>query len=306
MKQVRRRGPLRTRKWPQFANRLLRFDNKYNVHTANRPPIAPTLLTSSNGSVLTRCRSVHPSKRQQITKHARQCRGTRHMPTHIDDLDVFEWLVTMISFYPLYVLAHVPAFRDSPEHCVLVVQPWRGHCRDEKLRSICPRPRICHRQRVSALKVARVRTRVQGNPKAGSDSVRSIMPQVSMEFIFELATPYRLATGPVAKRVASLQHKALDYAVENHAIVVPVLGMRGEVFYCLRALLWVEATVNIPHRGAQDAAFHGLRGGGVGLHHHGSARACEISQPSGTQRTDHWVTAHSSSTLTGHPVSVAR
>lgn len=47
--------------------------------------------------------------------------------------------------YPLY-LYNIHAFDHTSEHGVLVIQPRRGHCCNEKLRAVRVRTSVCHRE----------------------------------------------------------------------------------------------------------------------------------------------------------------
>jgi hypothetical protein len=50
-------------------------------------------------------------------------------------------------------------------------------------------------------------------------------------------------------RVSGLYHKALDDAMEDDAVVVPVARVRHEVLHRLRALLREELEVDVPYGG---------------------------------------------------------
>ena len=124
---------------------------------------------------------------------------------------------------------HVGALGHPTEHRVLPVQPRRGDCGDEKLRSVCVWSRVGH-----------------------GDCVRAIVPQVPRDLVLELPAPDGDAPGTVPERVPGLQHEPLDDAVEDDVVVVPVSAVRGEVLARLRARIREHLDVNIADGGVND------------------------------------------------------
>ena len=96
---------------------------------------------------------------------------------------------------------------------MFVVEPRSGDGRDEELRSIGVRARVCH-----------------------GDSECPVMAQRAGELVLELATPDALAPSPVPERVSTLHHEAFDHAVEDCAIVITIPRMCAEVLDRLRTL----------------------------------------------------------------------
>ena len=52
------------------------------------------------------------------------------------------------------------------------------------------------------------------------------MPKSLMKFILKLTPPNGFTSSPIAQRVPRLNHEALDHAVEEDVVVVPV-GVNG-------------------------------------------------------------------------------
>jgi hypothetical protein len=82
------------------------------------------------------------------------------------DANIFIGLAVGIHLDSLDGLDNICAFRDSPEHRVLPVQPWRGNSRDKKLRPICIWASVSHRE-----------------------SERLIVLECGSNFVLELRTP---------------------------------------------------------------------------------------------------------------------
>lgn len=67
------------------------------------------------------------------------------------------------------------------------------------------------------------------------------MLQRPMKLVFELSAPDGFSAGAVAQRVARLNHETLDHAMEDDAVVVPILRMSGEIFDRARALQQMQS-----------------------------------------------------------------
>jgi hypothetical protein len=51
------------------------------------------------------------------------------------------------------------------------------------------------------------------------------MAQIPMELVLELPTPDGLTASSITQWISSLQHEALDDAVEYNTVIIPVLGV---------------------------------------------------------------------------------
>mmetsp|Transcript_23682 Transcript_23682/g.40764 ORF Transcript_23682/g.40764 Transcript_23682/m.40764 type:complete len:459 (-) Transcript_23682:586-1962(-) len=158
----------------------------------------------------------------------------------VDDFDLNKRLVVAVGLGTLDGLHHVHALVDTPKHRVLVIEPGAGDSRDEELGAVCVWARIGHADREGA-----------------------VVPQRTVEFVFEVVAPDRCAACPITEGVASLEHEALDDAVQDEAVVVPVANVLREVLHGLRALFREELDVYVAEGGVQK---------GVGLELGGPAR----------------------------------
>ncbi len=71
------------------------------------------------------------------------------------------------------------------------------------------------------------------------------MPQIVRKFILKLAPPDRVPARPVPERVARLDHKLGNNAVEDHALKVAAPRMTDKVLHGLGRLLREQAHVDV-------------------------------------------------------------
>ena len=74
------------------------------------------------------------------------------------------------------------------------------------------------------------------------------MLQVVRELILKLGAPDRGAPRPVPERVARLDHKLRDHAVEDHTLKVPAPCVADKVLHRLRRLLREKPQVHVAER----------------------------------------------------------
>jgi hypothetical protein len=74
------------------------------------------------------------------------------------------------------------------------------------------------------------------------------MLQLVRELVFKLAVPDARPARAVSERVARLDHKLGDHAVEEHAVVVPAPRMADEVLHRLGRLLREKPHVHVAQR----------------------------------------------------------
>ncbi len=68
-----------------------------------------------------------------------------------EDLDGIVRLIQLIDLEVLDLVYDLKAFGHASKDRVLVVQPWRGHGRDEELRAVGAGTGIGHRHRVRTI-----------------------------------------------------------------------------------------------------------------------------------------------------------
>src|SRR3712207_6311986 len=80
----------------------------------------------------------------------------------------------------------------------------------------------------------------------------------AVDLVVEAPAPGRLAAAPRPRRVAALDHEALDDAVEDDAVVEALLGQQPEVLGRLRRLVLQQLEADSPHvrLDACDAVSH--------------------------------------------------
>mmetsp|Transcript_36226 Transcript_36226/g.61099 ORF Transcript_36226/g.61099 Transcript_36226/m.61099 type:complete len:235 (+) Transcript_36226:285-989(+) len=79
------------------------------------------------------------------------------------------------------------------------------------------------------------------------------------KLVLKLRSPNGCSTRAVSQRISSLQHEALDDAVDEQVVVVAVLAVAREVLNRLRALLGVQLEVDV-----SEGGVYGGPGGEVG------------------------------------------
>ena len=84
------------------------------------------------------------------------------------------------------------------------------------------------------------------------DGEGTIMTKLSDKLILEFTSPDRFAAGAIAKRIARLQHEALDDAMENHVVIVSVLGMAAKVFHRSRDCVGEKSDVYVSLGRSED------------------------------------------------------
>ena len=74
------------------------------------------------------------------------------------------------------------------------------------------------------------------------------MLQLIRELVFEVAIPDARPARAVPERVARLDHKLGNHAMEEHAIIVPAPRMPDEVLHRLGSLLREQTQVHVSQR----------------------------------------------------------
>ena len=74
------------------------------------------------------------------------------------------------------------------------------------------------------------------------------MLQLIRELVFKVAIPDARPARAVPERVARLDHKLGNHAMEEHAIIVPAPRMPDEVLHCLGSLLREQTQVHVSQR----------------------------------------------------------
>mmetsp|Transcript_10932 Transcript_10932/g.27630 ORF Transcript_10932/g.27630 Transcript_10932/m.27630 type:complete len:486 (+) Transcript_10932:299-1756(+) len=77
------------------------------------------------------------------------------------------------------------------------------------------------------------------------------MSQRFNKFILKIMSPNTLATGTVTPRIAGLNHKVADHAVEEQTVVVAVLAVSDKVLAGLWSFFGEELQMNVTQRGVQ-------------------------------------------------------
>ena len=89
----------------------------------------------------------------------------------------------------------------------------------------------------------------------------------------------------IGREAATLDHKTLDDAVKNGAVVELIVGILQEVLNGFGRVFRVEFDVNVSHGGGHDHGdFLGLFGGGLFLGHFGLG--CFLSESGCGKNTD--------------------
>jgi hypothetical protein len=149
---------------------------------------------------------VCPRSYRILTAHASSCMVPKLLhavskPSFLNprtqNLHLFHRSILLINFDQPHPLHNLHPRLDPPKNRMFTIQPRRRRQRNEKLTAVCIRPCICHTQYPS--------TRVS---------------QSRMEFVFELFAVDGGTAAAGAGRVAALDHKGGDYAVEGGGVVV--------------------------------------------------------------------------------------
>jgi len=167
-------------------------------------------------------------------------------------------VVRLISFriclHLADILHNLHPFVDSAEHGMFVIQP-----RLKIERNICTKYdfEICIPKKMSdthrwcqcdeELTTVRIRSCV-----SHAQSIRSIVLQVRLEFIFELAAPYAFTAGAGSGRIARLYHEALDNSMKYMTVIVTVLRVYAEIFHRFRYVFAEEIHVDVTKRCVDD------------------------------------------------------
>jgi len=81
-----------------------------------------------------------------------------------------------------------------------------------------------------------------------AQSIWSVVLQVWLEFVLELASPYALTTGTSPGGIARLYHETLDNSMKYMSVEISILRMHAEVFYCPGDILAKEIHVDVAKR----------------------------------------------------------
>jgi len=134
-----------------------------------------------------------------------------------------------VRLHVLNALHHIHPLSHPSEKRVLPIKPRARHSCDEELRAVRVWPRIGHRK-----------------------AERTIMLQVLIDFVLEFLAPDRDPSSPIAVRITSLNHKALDHPMEDKVVIVSIIGMGDEIFNCFWALLGKQFHINLSHARVDD------------------------------------------------------
>ena len=130
-----------------------------------------------------------------------------------DDLLLFDWSIPRTLFDLLKLFNDIHAIDHFTEDGVVHVQPWCFNGGDEELAAVGAGACVGH-----------------------SEQAGFVEFNIACALVFEVFAPDRFASAAGPGRIAALNHEILNDAVKNHAIIVAVLAVGGEVF----ASLWSD------------------------------------------------------------------
>jgi hypothetical protein len=151
-----------------------------------------------------------------------------------DDLNLFQRLVFRIRLHQAHPLHNFHAALHSAKDCMLPIQPRRRRKCNKELAPIRVRSTVCHTEHASAS-----------------------MLQGSFDLVFEFLAVDGAAAAAGASRVARLDHKIGDDAMENDVVVKTLLSESREILAGFGSLVVVEfdddgtlqVVSKIPHLG---------------------------------------------------------